>query len=88
MADTGSTYTNNGAIDGGALFIEQSKSIYLTTVIFTSNQAISGGAMELRSESELTLGRALAFTTNKAYMRGGCISAKSLSSGNIILSTL
>ena len=66
--DSGSTFTQNAAVSGGALFLRKSTAS-LTNTVFTYNYAVSGGAITLDSGS--TISKFVGVQCNFNYANNG-----------------
>jgi predicted outer membrane repeat protein len=86
LSDTGSTFTQNVAFEGGAIYLDRS-TLNLESTVFYLNYATSGGAVIFTSESTSTTVTNANFTENYASSEGGAISVLSTSTLKITSGT-
>ena len=78
ISDTGSTFTQNLGISGGALF-STSNTINLTNSIFSYNYAKSGGAITMDGGSKSKTFSGMTLNKNVVKVEGACLNLISLS---------
>lgn len=76
FSDDASTFYNNVAYSGGAIFFEKSL-VDLKDTNFTNNKAYEGGAFAMEAGSTLTNALGVIFVQNNAVVDGGAVFIKS-----------
>jgi predicted outer membrane repeat protein len=85
-SDESSTFTQNAAISGGAIYVEKG-TITFSGTSFISNYAQDGGALSMNSESTVGSITSTSFTSNYASSQGGAVEVLSSSTLSITSAT-